>query len=392
MRAGDLDWRRGRHGAYIWYATDDLEEVLARAASLYVAENGLGLRAFPSLARMEGEVLAAVADHLGGSTETPGIFTSGGTESIFLAMLALRQWARATRPGLPQPVIVAPRSAHPALDKAAFLLGLRVRRVPTAPDHRAAPAAIEAATDDATVGLYASAPAYSLGVIDPIAELSDLALRRGLWLHVDACVGGILGPFVRQLGYPVPPFGFELPGVTSISADLHKSGFTAKPASTVTFRSAEHREFARFTFDDWPSGTYSSLTFTGSRPGSAIAAAWAAFQYLGQEGYRELAASSMRAREAIIAGLQRIPGFILHGEPPLYAFAWAIEGLSMGRVAAAMAREGWLAGRTTSPDGIHVMATPIHEPHAAEYVEAAARAVEAARSATAANDRPAAYN
>lgn len=391
-RAADLDWRHGRHGAYVWYASDELEHVLREAFGMFLVENGLGIRAFPSLARMEADVLESVATLLGGDATTPGIFTSGGTESIFLAVAAMREWARATRPGAAPATIVAPRSAHPALDKAAHYLGLTVRRIPVGPDHRADPAAIAAALDETVIGIYASAPSYSLGMVDPISELGAIAAGRGLWLHVDACVGGILGPFVRELGFPVPPFGFEVPGVTSISADLHKSGFAAKPASTVLFRTADHREFARFTFDDWPSGTYSSLTFTGTRPGGAIAAAWAAFQFLGREGYLELAAASMRARAAIESGLRAIPGVEVHGEPPLYAFAWAAEGVSMGRVAAALAREGWVAGRTTSPDGIHVMATPIHERYAGDYVAAAARAIAAARTGEPGTAARAAYN
>lgn len=391
-RAADLDWRHARHGAYVWYASDELEHVLREAFGMFLVENGLGIRVFPSLGRMEADVLESVAGLLGGDATTPGIFTSGGTESIFLAIAAMREWARATGHPAGPAVVVAPHSAHPALDKAAHYLGLVVRRVPVGPDYRADPAAIDAAIDEAVIGLYASAPSYSLGMVDPIPELGAIATASGLWLHVDACVGGILGPFVRELGYPVPPFGFDVPGVTSISADLHKSGFAAKPASTVLFRTADHREFARYTFDDWPSGTYTSLTFTGTRPGGAIAAAWAAFQFLGRQGYRELAAASMRARAAIESGLLAIPGVRIHGAPPLYAFAWAAEGVDMGRVARALAREGWVAGRTTSPEGIHVMATPIHERYAPEYVEAARRAIAAARTGETSTSSRAAYN
>jgi glutamate/tyrosine decarboxylase-like PLP-dependent enzyme len=392
MRAQDLDWRRGRHGAYVWYASDELEHVLREAFGMFLVENGLGIRVFPSLARMEADVLATTASLLDGGDATPGIFTSGGTESIFLAVSAMREWARSERPALVRPNVVAPHSAHPALNKAAHYLGLEVRRIPVAADFRADVTAIGAAIDDATIGIYASAPSYSLGIVDPIEALGQLAQSRGLWLHVDACVGGILGPFVREIGFSVPPFGFSIPGVTSISADLHKSGFAAKPASTVLFRRADQREFARYTFDDWPSGTYSSLTFTGTRPGGAIAAAWAAFQFLGRAGYRELAAASMRARAAIEQGLRQIPGVRIHGEPPLFAFAWAAEGASMGRVAAAMGQEGWVSGRTTSPDGIHVMATPVHERFATDYVEAAARAVAAVRAGESPQGARAAYN
>ena len=378
MRDHDLDWRHGRHGAYVWYANDDLEPVLQEAFSMFLVENGLGMRAFPSIARMENEVLGMVRSLLSGDDETAGIFTSGGTESIFLAVFAMREWARKERPAVARPRIVAPHSAHPALNKAAHMLGLEVTRVPVGPDFRADPAAIAAAIGPDVVGMYASAPTYSLGMVDPIPELGAIAAERGLWLHVDACVGGILSPFVRECGYDVPPFDFSLPGVSSISADLHKSGFAAKPASTVSFRTRALRENARYVFDDWPSGTYASLTFTGTRPGGAIAAAWAAMNFLGREGYRELARQSMRARDLMIEGLTSLPGVGIHGQPPLYAFSWAAEGADMGAVAAAMGKRGFLCGQTTSPPGIHVMATPVHEAAAGDYVDAAASSFQEA--------------
>lgn len=375
MRANDLDWKHGRHGAYVWYASDDLEHVLREAFGMFLVENGLGMRAFPSIARMENETLSMVRGLLGGDEETAGIFTSGGTESIFMAMFALREWAKQEKRGVSRPQVVAPHSAHPALNKAAHMLGLEVKRVPVGPDFRADPAALEAAIGPNTVGMYASAPSYSLGMVDPIPALGAIAAQHGLWLHVDACVGGILAPFVRECGYEVPPFDFSVPGVTSISADLHKSGFAAKPASTVSFRTRAHREFARYTFDDWPSGTYSSLTFTGTRPGGAIAASWAALNFLGREGYREIAAASMRAKEKTIAALSAIEGVSVHGAPPLYAFSWAAPGVDMGAVAAAMGKRGWMCGQTTSPAGIHVMATPVHEAVAEAYAAAAGEAI-----------------
>ncbi len=392
MRGGDLDWRHGRHGAYVWYANDELEHVLREAFGMYMVENGLGIRVFPSIARMEREVLAMVQWLLSGDDATAGIFTSGGTESIFVAMFAAREWAKANRPGIVRPEIVAAFSAHPAVSKAAHLLGMKVVRVPVGPGHRADVAAIEAAVTPATVALYASAPSYSLGLVDPVDRLGAIAAERGLWLHVDACVGGILAPFVRQLGFPVPPFDFAIPGVTSISADLHKSGYAAKPASTVSFRTRAHRDFARYRMDEWPSGTYMSHTFTGTRPGGAIAASWAAMQYLGQDGYRGIAAASMRAREAIAGGVARIPSVAVFGDPELWAFAFGTPEVDMHEVAALMARDGWMCAPTTSPRGIHVMCTPVHEPVAAEYVQAIARCIALVRSGEGPGDARAAYN
>lgn len=391
MREGDLDWRHGRHGAYVWYADDELEHVLSEAFSMFMVENGLGIRVFRSIQRMEGEVLATVQGLLHAPEGAAGIFTSGGTESIFLAVHAMREWARATKPGIARPAVVAPHSAHPALNKSAHYLGMDVVRVPVGPDFRADPRALAAAVTPSTVGLYVSAPTYSLGVIDGVEAVSAVARRHDLWLHVDACVGGILSPFVRELGYGVPAFDFVHEGVSSISADLHKSGFAAKPASTVTFRSAELREYARYRFNDWPSGSYTSYTFTGSRPGGAIAAAWAAFQFLGRDGYRRIAASSMRAREKMEEGVRAIPGVSIFGAPDLWAFAFGADDVDHGRVAGLMAADGWVSGLTTSPPGIHVMATPVHEPHADEFVDEVRRCFAEARTG-AGPRRDAAYN
>jgi glutamate/tyrosine decarboxylase-like PLP-dependent enzyme len=274
MCKNDLDWRRGRHSAYVWYANDEIRRVAQNAYSMFMTENGLGMRVFHSLRQMHAEVVQMVLELLGGP-DGAGQMSSGGTESIFLAAKAARDRARHTRPHVTAPEIIAPHSAHPAINKAAHYLGMEIKRVPVGSDFRADPDAVAAAVTSNTVMLYTSAPAFSLGIIDPVERLGSLALKHDVWLHVDACVGGILGPFVRRLGHPVPRFDFSVPGVSSISADLHKSGYTPKGASTVLFRSSELQEYSGFDFDDWPSGRYQSLTFTGTHPGGAIAAAWA---------------------------------------------------------------------------------------------------------------------
>lgn len=392
MRGRDLDWRQGRHGAFVWYADEALEEVLQSAYSMFMVENGLGIRVFPSLARMEDEVLAMVRWLLSADDDAAGIFTSGGTESVFLAMCAAREWALAAGRGGDRPSVIAAHSAHPAVDKAGHYLGLEVIRVPVGVDYRADPAAIEKAINERTIALYASAPAYSLGVVDPVAALGEIAVRHDLWLHVDACVGGVLTPFVRQLGYDVPPFDFAVPGVRSVSADLHKSGFTAKPASTLTFRTSELREFARFTHSNWTGGTFSILTFTGTRPGGAIAAAWAAFNYLGQDGYRGLAASAMRAKEAVAGGVSQIRPLSVFGSPDLWAFAYGSSEIDMPGLARLMYKRGWLCPPTTSPRGIHVMCTPVHEATAQQYVSDVAECVEELRDSAVGRGELARYN
>jgi glutamate/tyrosine decarboxylase-like PLP-dependent enzyme len=347
-----------------------------------MAENGLGLRAFPSLRRMETEVVGIARDLAGGDDAVAGHLTSGGTESIFCAVHAARQWARRHRPGVAVPEVVAPFSAHPALDKAAHYLGLRVVRVPTRADFRADVPAMAAAITPAAVMLYASAPAYSLGIIDPIAEVGALAAARGLWLHVDACVGGILAPFVRALGHPVPEFGFRAPGVTSLSADLHKSGYTAKGASVLLFRSAEHQAAGRYDFEDWPTGLYSTQTFMGTRPGGAIAAAWAVMHHLGEAGYLRIAETVMTAKANFVQALGALDaGLHVWGDPDLWAVGFGARDCDIFAVADALAARGWWPGRIRQPRGIHLMITPVHAPVIEEYVADLAAAVREVKAA-----------
>jgi glutamate/tyrosine decarboxylase-like PLP-dependent enzyme len=227
---------------------------------------------------------------------------------------------------------------------------------------------------------YASAPTYSLGVVDPIAALGALAESRGLWLHVDACVGGVLGPFVRELGYPVPPFGLHLPGVASLSADLHKSGYAAKGASVILYRDAAREACGRYEFSDWPTGLYAVPTFAGTRPGGAIAAAWAVMHFLGADGYRRIAATVMQARERLVAGLARIDGLHVWGEPDLWAVAYGAEDCEIHAVADAMTARRWSVGRVRKPPGIHLMLTPVHAPIVDDYLADLAAAVATVRA------------
>jgi len=380
LKRDDLDWRRGRHAAFVWHADEAVEQVAREAYALFMTENGLGLRVFPSLRRMEADIVAMVRHVLGGDAATAGHLTSGGTESIFLATHAARQWARQQHPEIAEPEIVAAWSAHPAVSKAAHYLGMKVVRVPVGADFRADVAAMAAAISPRTVMLYGSAPAYSLGVIDPIAALADLARARDLWLHVDACVGGILGPFVRALGHPVPEFGLSLPGVSSVSADLHKSGYAAKGASVVLFRTAQHQAAGRYDFDDWPTGLYSVNTFTGTRPGGASAAAWAVMHFLGESGYRRIAATVMEAKARLVEGLARLErGFHVWGEPELWAVGFGIAGQDIFTVADRMTARGWSVGRIREPRGIHLMLTPVHAPIIDEYLADLARSVDEGR-------------
>lgn len=364
--AKDVAWREGKTAVYVFNAGPEVEQVQKEAYVRFMSENGLGPAAFPSLKRMEDEVVGFGLSLLHAPEGAAGAITSGGTESITMAVKAARDHARKVRGLTGRLNLVLPRSAHPAFDKAAAVMELEVRRVPVR-DYLADPAAIAEAADEATIMIVGSAPSFPYGVIDPIGELSELALRRDLWLHVDACVGGYIAPFVRMNGGEVAPFDFELPGVRSISGDLHKYGFGAKGASTVLFRSAELKDLMAFDFKDWPGGRMVTPTLAGTRPGGAIAAAWAVMNFLGVAGYREKHAQVTAARERIEAGVRAL-GFTVMGRPQLGILAFTRDDVDVLAVWAKLRERGWFSSVTTEPRGLHLMLSPFHAQVADGYL------------------------
>ncbi len=363
MRATDLDWKSGRVPLYVFGAPEDVAAIGRDAFMAFFGENALGARrAFRSLAEMEREVIEMALDLFHAPAGATGVMTSGGTESILLAVKACRDSARAQRGDSRfRGNLVLPETAHPAFDKAALLMDLPVRRVPVGIDFRAEPAAVAAAIDGDTILLVGSVPCFPFGVIDPIADLATLARDRGIWLHVDACVGGYLAPFARDCGRPIPEFDFALDGVTSLSADLHKYGFCPKPASTVFFRDSARADAAGFDLDVWPSGRFRTGTFVGTRPGGGVAAAWSVLTYLGRDGYTGIARRLLAMRDAYVDGVAAIPGMRIFGDPELAILAFGAESRDMAAVAAAMSDRGWLPGLVRKPPGLHIMASLLHE-------------------------------
>lgn len=367
-REKDAQWHKGRTFSLVYHAGDAHTELLQQAYRLYFAENALNPMAFPSLLQMENEVVAMTAGLLGGDDAVAGTMTSGGSESLLMAVKTYRDKARAERPELGQPEMVLPISAHPALLKAAHYLGVRPVLCPVGEDFRVDLAAVERALTDRTICIVGSAPSYPQGVVDPIERLGELALARGIGLHVDACLGGFMLPFLSKLGHAVPPFDFRVPGVTSISADLHKYGFAAKGASTILYRSEALRRHQFFAHTDWPGGLFASTTMLGTRPGGAIAAAWAALTALGEEGYLRMAAGIMQTTRALQEGISRIADLRILGRPVMSVFAFAAERTNLMAVADAMELRGWHIDRQLAPSSIHLMLTPAHAGIVAPYL------------------------
>jgi glutamate/tyrosine decarboxylase-like PLP-dependent enzyme len=380
-RAHDVDWKRGRLGLYVHYAGEDVLAVAKEASQRFFSENALGPKAFPSLKKFEDDVVDWALDLLHAPPTASGVMTSGGTESLFLALATARDWARAARPSITKPEIVVPVSAHPAFDKAAHYLGLGVKRLPLRDDFRADVDAMAAAITPNTILVAGSAPACPHGVIDPIPRIAALARERGLWCHVDACVGGFLAPFVKRAGYAVSDFDFAIEGVTSISADLHKYGFTAKGASLLLLADGAMRKYLEFDFDNWPRGRYKSSTFRGTRPGGAIASAWAVMRYLGLEGYTRIARTTMEGRDRLIAGLEALDGFHVVGEPELSVMGYGATGIDIDALAQELGERGWFVSGMASPPGIHMgMLSPAHAAVVDEYLADLRAAFAAVRS------------
>ncbi|HEY8615421.1 pyridoxal phosphate-dependent decarboxylase family protein [Phenylobacterium sp.] len=363
---GDVRWREGKTAVYVFNAGAEVEQVQKEAYALFMSENGLGPAAFPSLKRMEDEVVGFGLQLFNAPEGARGAITSGGTDSITMAIKAARDHARKAR-GVTGPLnLVLPRSAHPAFDKACAVMEIEVRRTPLKA-FLADPEAMAAAADAATVMIVGSAPNFPYGLIDPIAALSELAVARDLWLHVDACVGGYIAPFVRMNGVDIPAFDFSLPGVRSMSADLHKYGYCAKGASTVFFRSEDLHQLMAFDFRDWPGGRMVTPTLAGTRPGGAIASAWAVMNFLGVDGYRRKHAQVTEARERIAEGATQM-GFRVLGDPQLGLLAFTREDVDCVAVWAKLRERGWFTGVTTEPKSLHLMLSPVHAQVADQYL------------------------
>lgn len=377
----DVDWRRARTAVYVFNAGEDVLAVAKEAYSLFQSENALGPAAFPSLKRMETEVVEMGLSLLQAPDGACGDMTSGGSESIFLAVKACRNQARAQGRLAKGGNLVLPRSAHPAFDKAAGVLGLDVVRVPVAEDLRADVAAMADAITPETLMIVGSAPCFPYGLIDPIPELGALARDTDTWLHVDACVGGYFAPFARMNGVELVDFDFAVPEVRTVSADLHKYGYAAKGASTLFHRSAEQREHQVFDFDDWPAGGMHTPTAAGTRPGGAIAGAWAVMRYLGVAGYRAKAKMVTDTRRKLMDGLREIEGLHVWGDPRLGLFAYGAVDLDIFAVWKRLMERGWFTGLITEPRGIHLMLSPAHAEVADEYLGDLRDAAGAVRSA-----------
>ena len=366
LHHGDTKWSDGRVFSLVYHANNEHTEFLKKVYTMYFHENGLNPGAFPSLKKYEAEVISMAANLFHGGEQAAGTMTSGGSESIMMSVKTHRDWAFATK-GIKNPEIIMPVTVHPAFDKALHYFGVKPVKVPVDKDQRADLNAVKKAINANTIMLVGSAPQYPHGIMDPIQELAALAKQHGIGMHVDACVGGFMLPFLKKLGHDIPPFDFAVEGVTAMSADLHKYGFTAKGASVVIYRDKDLRRFQFFVSKDWPGGMFASPTVTGTRPGGSIAAAWATLQAFGEEGYLKMYQELFETREKFRKGLEAI-GMKIVGKPIGTLFAYESPGVSIFVIADLLERKGWFVDRQMMPDSIHLTITPAHAPIVDRYV------------------------
>jgi sphinganine-1-phosphate aldolase len=356
MREGDVRWQDGRTFGMVYDAGPEAHEVVEAVAAMFLHDNALNTMAFPSLGRIQSEVCGMAADLLHGP-EAAGFMTSGGTESILLAVKSARERCREER-GVTEPEMVLPTSAHAAFHKAAHYFGLTVHKVPVLDDWTADVSAMADAVNDNTVLVVGSAPQYPQGVMDPIPELAALAQSVRANFHTDACMGGFFLPFKEMLGEPVPPWDFRVEGVTTISADIHKLGYAPKGASVLMHRTKQLRRWQTFVFDDWLGGFYASPGMQGTRSALPMACAWATLRHLGLEGYQRLTRLTLDTRARMVEGIRAIPGLAVLGEPQAQLVAMAVapgyeDSLDIFAVGDALAQRGWFHDRQTPPDSLH---------------------------------------
>jgi len=357
-------WEDGFASGSVYNGDQDHIDFVNKVYAIQSQANQLHADLWPSAAKFESEIVAMTAHMLGaGEVGAPfgseqgicGSVTSGGSESILLAMKTYRDWAR-DKKGITEPEIVAPISAHAAFHKAAQYFGLTIKIVPLDADFRADMAKVAEAITPNTIALIASAVNFPYGTIDPIDKFGALAQKHQIGLHVDGCLGGYFLPWVEKLGHPVPPFDFRVPGVTSMSCDTHKYGYAPKGTSVVLYRGQELRRFQYFTVADWPGGLYYSPTFSGSRPGGLSAACWASLVSMGESGYKKATQGILDAVATMHQGIKSIPELKIYGQP-IGPFGIGSDEVDIYQVLDQMSNRGWSLTGLLNPAGIHISPT-----------------------------------
>ena len=362
MRTRDVRWREGRAFSLAYHAGSEALAVAEEAYRRFSGENALSTDAFPSLKQIQAEVVAMAGVWLGATPSSAGFMTSGGTESILMAVKAARDRLLAERQ-IRQPNMVMPTSAHAAFAKAGGYFGVEVRRVAVGSDWRADVAAMQSRVDKNTVLIVGSAPQYPQGVVDDIVGIAKVATDAQINCHVDACMGGVTLAYLQRLGENIAPWNLQVPGVSSISVDLHKFGYTSKGASVIMYASKHLRSFQGFITDDWLGGVYGSSGVLGTKSGGSMASAWAVMHFLGDDGYLRLTRQAREATLQLATIIRSTLELVLRAEPDSTLLCFGAQdpsALNAFAVADELSKRGWYVDRQTPPDSLHCTVNAIH--------------------------------
>ncbi|EJT51306.1 sphinganine-1-phosphate aldolase [Trichosporon asahii var. asahii CBS 2479] len=358
LNRGDVE--KGRVSGAVYHGGEDLNTVISEAMAHYVVSNPLHPDVFPGVRKMEAEMVEMVLGLFHGK-DGAGTTTAGGTESILMSCKTHRDWARAVK-GIKEPEMVIPETAHAAFWKASQYFKIKLHVVPVNPTTRQADVKrMKRFINPNTIMIVGSAPNFPDGAIDPIPELSALAQRYKIGLHVDCCLGSFIVAFSKEAGYgdKIPKFDFELPGVTAISCDTHKYAFCPKGTSVIMYRSRELRRYQYYSMTDWVGGVYASPSMAGSRPGSVIAGAWAVLNHVGREGYLESAKQIIGAARHFKDEIRRrFPlDFEIMGDPQLSVVAIKSDTVNIYSIGDRMGKRGWHLNALSRPAGLHMAFT-----------------------------------
>lgn len=374
----DLKWQLGKSFCLVYYPGKEITNIVKDAYNSFFSENALNPISFPSLKKLESEVIQMMLSLLNAPANACGSFTSGGTESILMAVKAARDYSRRTKPHITTPEIIIPSTAHPAFHKACHYFGVKDIVIPVNRSFKANIEVVKYAISPNTIMLVGSAPSYPHGVIDPIEELSELALANNLLMHVDHCIGAFILPFLKNNKNEIPPYDFSLPGVTSISADLHKYGYAAKGSSLILYRNPELRKYQFYVNTEWPGGIYGSPAVSGSKPGGNIAAAWAAMIGIGLKGYQSLADKTLKTTQDLMEKVKEIQDLYILGSPPATIFSFTSDKINIYEIADELNLKGWNFERLQYPPAIHLTVSQIHETVIEEFISDLKAAVKKA--------------
>ncbi len=367
-KADDAQWNSGKTFGFIYHPGNKYAKLSEVYQEAFQYETTLNPTAFPSLRKFEKEVIGMASELVHGDPHVAGSVTTGGTESIFLALKVARDLAlEREKKDLPYEVIL-PGTAHPAFLKACHYLSLKPVIVPVDARMMADVDAMQDAIGPNTIMMACSAPCFPYGVVDPVRQLGEVALKHHLLLHVDACMGGFMLPFLEEEGYPVPEYDFRVPGVSSISLDAHKYGYAPKGVSIILYKNRKLRRKQFFIHTEWQGGIFASTTFAGTRGGGPLAGCWAVMKHMGREGYRSLARKVMETTLIIREGIESMDELRILGDPDMSVFAFTSRRGNIYNIGDALALKGWYLDRLQFPEALHLTITQLNIGRGEEFL------------------------